>query len=249
MRLHLSTSMVLALPLALVACATGDAVGTCEDGDGDGLDDCVEADELGTDPTLPDSDGDGATDGEELDCDADPLDATSTCYACNWPQRDPGDLATTGDAEGDVVAALTFKDQCREDVALYDFAGTYQILFMTAVWCQPCIAEAKELEKRTRQFTRRTGLPFHYSVVLFEDAQSQPPRARDAVGYAETITASTMPVFASTDVGILEHTPYDGKSLPGKCIVTPDMELLHCTTGHGDDQDLFDRIEAHAAGE
>src|SRR4030095_11148435 len=101
--------------------------------DDDGVNDCDE--ELaGLDPESADSDGDGFDDGTELDCVSDPLDANEVCYACGWPHNDPGTLASTGSDIGDVPEKLTFVDQCGEDVALWDFAGEYHILFMTAAW-------------------------------------------------------------------------------------------------------------------
>ena len=36
--------------------------------------------------------------------------------------------------EGDVIANLAFIDQCEEEVSLWDFAGEYHILWMTAAW-------------------------------------------------------------------------------------------------------------------
>ncbi len=104
-----------------------------EDPDGDGLDDCAEA-ELGTDPNNADSDGDGLTDGEETDCGSDPNDIDETCPECSWPQNDPGDLVSTGNTAGDVIANLTFVDQCEEELSLWDLTGEYHILWMTAVW-------------------------------------------------------------------------------------------------------------------
>jgi hypothetical protein len=104
-----------------------------EDVDGDGLDGCAE-EALGTDPATADSDGDGLSDGEEADCVSDPLDAAELCYACGWPHNDPGDLASTGTALGDVVANVPFIDQCGELVDLWDFAREYHILFITASW-------------------------------------------------------------------------------------------------------------------
>lgn len=168
-------------------------------------------------------------------------------YACGWEHGDPGTLTATGKQVGDTIRNLSFKDQCREDVPLWDFAGSYQILFMTATWCGSCITEARELETRTTDFVDRTGIPFHYTIVLFEDDLSQPPKAKDAVDYAETVDVYELPVLSSTDQGILTHTPYGGRTLPGKCILSPDMELLDCTEGHGDDAELFAAIEAHAA--
>jgi len=101
--------------------------------DGDCLSDEQEA-MLGTDPALADTDGDGIGDCEEVACGSDPLDPADKCYTCGWKQSDPGNLATTGANEGDVIANLELIDQCSEPVHLWDFAGEYHILFMTASW-------------------------------------------------------------------------------------------------------------------
>jgi hypothetical protein len=103
------------------------------DSDADGVGDCDEL-AAGLDPEAADSDGDGVDDGVEIECVSDPLDANEVCYACGWPHDDPGTLVATGDDVGDVPENLTFVDQCGEDVALWDFAREYHILFMTAAW-------------------------------------------------------------------------------------------------------------------
>ena len=103
------------------------------DSDGDRLDDCEEAD-LGTDPDQPDTDDDGTSDGDEVECVSDPLDASEQCYACGWRHGDPGDLVSTGAGLGDVVENVPFLDPCEEVVDLWDFAGEYHILFVTAAW-------------------------------------------------------------------------------------------------------------------
>jgi hypothetical protein len=103
------------------------------DGDGDGLGDCEEV-EAGTDPNAEDGDGDGISDPDELDCASDPNDASDVCYGCGWAQNDPGDLVSTGSEVGDVIANLDLVDQCGDNVQLWDLAGEYHILFMTASW-------------------------------------------------------------------------------------------------------------------
>ncbi|GEM_PF-1312848 len=103
------------------------------DADGDGLSECDE-EALGTDPELADSDGDGHDDGAETDCGADPLDVDERCHDCGWHRDDPGDLVSTGSAVGDVIGDMDLVDQCGQDVSLWDFAGTYHVLFMTATW-------------------------------------------------------------------------------------------------------------------
>lgn len=103
------------------------------DTDGDGLTDEEEAD-LGTDPAASDSDGDGFADAAELDCGASPTDGGATCFACGWPDHDPGTLQTTGDEVGDVVADLTLTDACGEEPSLWNWAREYHILYLTAAW-------------------------------------------------------------------------------------------------------------------
>jgi len=127
------------LLLSLLACNSGGdsaAPGvdcSTDDVDQDGLDGCTEV-AIGTDPDLADSDGDGLSDGAEVDCVSDPLDPTQQCYACGWAHDDPGNLVSTGPAEGDVIADLALWDQCGEETSLWDFAREYHILFLTAEW-------------------------------------------------------------------------------------------------------------------
>lgn len=89
---------------------------------------------LGTDPLLADTDADGFDDCAERDCVSDPLDVNEHCYACGWHHDDPGDLVSDGAKEGNTVANMDLIDQCSEPVKLWDFAGKYHILFMTAAW-------------------------------------------------------------------------------------------------------------------
>jgi hypothetical protein len=89
---------------------------------------------LGTDDTLADTDGDGFDDCAEVACVSDPVDTGEKCYLCGWKHNDPGTLASTGGAEGDVIANLDLVDQCKESVRIWDFAGEYHILMMTAAW-------------------------------------------------------------------------------------------------------------------
>ncbi|NUP13623.1 MAG: hypothetical protein HOW73_46905 [Polyangiaceae bacterium] len=101
--------------------------------DGDCLTNAEET-ALGTDPNVADTDGDGFDDCAERDCVSNPVDGAERCYTCGWKHNDPGTLASTGAAVGDVIANLDLIDQCKEPVRLWDFAGEYHILFMTAAW-------------------------------------------------------------------------------------------------------------------
>lgn len=212
------------------------------DADGDGLDACTEAD-LGTDDTRADSDGDGATDGEEVDCRSDPLDTAEQCYACGWDRGDPGTLTATGAAEGDTIANLSFVDQCGESVDLWDFAGTHTVLFMTAAWCPQCLEEARALPDEAATLAAETGVPVQGIVALYEGRTAGVPTADDVVPYAEEIDAETFPVLGDTASALLDAVPYDGTELPGVCLLSPQMVLLTCGAGQGQLPGLADHLD------
>jgi hypothetical protein len=131
------TSLSLGLLAALTMGCGPSSGADCDptaDADADGLDDCTERLDLGTDPNVADSDLDGFDDGMEIECGSDPLDGDEVCYACGWRHDDPGNLVSTGAGVGDVVENLGFFDQCEEHVQLWDFAREYHVLFLTASW-------------------------------------------------------------------------------------------------------------------
>lgn len=217
------------------------------DSDGDGLSDCEEI-ELGTDALAADSDGDGVDDGDELACVSDPNDADEVCYACGWEHGDPGDLASSGADIGDVMGDLTVHDQCGDEVSLWDLAGAYRLLYMTTEWCGSCLAEARTLTERTEDFLAETDVEFSYVVVLFQSNTGGLPAASAGESYWGRLGEPDYPVTSSVDAGILDVTPYSypGQSLAGKCVLSPDMELLDCWAGHGEDTRGYEAIRAHA---
>ena len=130
-------TILLCLGMMMGACAPESnedaACSPDSDLDGAGLDDCSE-EQLGTDPEAADSDGDGLSDAEEIDCVSNPLDIDEVCYACGWEHNDPGDLTSTGTEVGDVIANIAMVDQCGDTVELWDFHGEYHVMYRTAAW-------------------------------------------------------------------------------------------------------------------
>ena len=49
---------------------------------------------------------------------------------------------------------------------------------------------------------------------------------------------------ADADQRVLDITPYNGSGMPGKCLLSPEMEILECMTGHGFDA-LWDMALEH----
>lgn len=80
-------------------------------------------------------------------------------------------------------------------------------------------------------------------IILFEDSNGQTPDAADAAEYWDAIQRPTFPVTVDVTAEMLDATPWDGSSLPGKCVVSPEMVLLDCYVGDEDGK-AFDVIAA-----
>jgi hypothetical protein len=102
------------------------------------------------------------------------------------------------------------------------------------------------LASRQQQFLAETGLPFSYMIVVNKDGNNQPPTGDTATAYATTVGA-TYPVLADPTDGVAMGSPWNGSTLPGKCALAPDMTILTCWTGGGEDTQGYDAIKAHAA--
>lgn len=93
-----------------------------------------------------------------------------------------------------------------------------------------------------------TGIPFSYVIVLAENNYGGYPSGADASGYADLAgVGKSLPVLADLDQAVYTATPWDGNARPGKCVLSPKMEILWCGVGHGFDSEAFAMIEAHAA--
>jgi len=107
------------------------------------------------------------------------------------------------------------------------------------------MTEAVGLEAESQEFVAETGIDFSFVVIIFEDVTWQVPDAEEAADYHEAIGEPAFPVLSDIYEGALGATPYDGSSLPGTCILTPEMEILECTTGHGMSS-LLEAVQEHA---
>jgi hypothetical protein len=183
----------------------------------------------------------------EVDCVSDPLDAAEVCYACGWPHGDPGTLVSTGAAVGDVVGDLTLWDQCEEPLSLYDLHGSYVVMFVTTMWCAPCLAEAQALGEETASMAAETGQPVMPIISLFQDTFGAPPQPSHGAAYADALGLSGFPVTADVDASSLLVLPYAGETLPGKCVLSPELVILGCVEGEGGHEQLVAWIEADAA--
>ena len=91
------------------------------------------------------------------------------------------------------------------------------------------------LPARAEAIIDETAVEFSYAVVLFEGYATPAPTREDAATYAESLDDPSYPVLSSEDVAVIDATPYTGRPLPGKCLLSPRMQLLGCDSGHGED--------------
>jgi len=107
------------------------------------------------------------------------------------------------------------------------------------------MGEAVSLPEHHADFAAKHGdVPFSFLVLVFEESLGESPTAQTAVDYAEAISWPDFPVAADTEGSILETSPWEGEALPGKCVLTPEMEILECYTGHGNETG-FEAIVEH----
>lgn len=122
--------------LLLLAFGTGciTAVDVDIDADQDGLL-TSEEESYGSDPEKPDSDGDGFSDGDEVEQGKDPMDSADKPYLGGWATGQCDDIEQTGSEVGDVGANFELMDQFGEMVSLYDFCEAKAIyLVFGAFW-------------------------------------------------------------------------------------------------------------------
>ena len=106
--------------------------------------------------------------------------------------------------------------------------------------------EAGGLQERQEEFIAETGLDFSFIFVLSEGASGNPAVIEDVVAYAERIGSPEFPVLAGGDGAVADATPMDLIAHPEICVLTPEMEIDECFTGHGGTDEAFDVIRSHA---
>ena len=218
------------------------------DQDADGLDECTES-ELGTSDQEADTDGDGDSDAQEIECLSDPTNPDEACYQCGWKRSDPGNITASGTEEGDIILNIPFVDQCGESIPLYDFADGYNVLFMTTQWCGACAQEVEELEDKADRFLELYGFEVRYLIGVFQDNNASVPGPEVAEQYADGTEMTRFPVLADVDGLLIDNTPYEGLQLPGKCALSPEMEILGCATGSAAEEFIFSVIVEHQANQ
>ena len=204
------------------------------DTDGDGLSDGLEL-QLGWDPEDPDSDDDGFTDGEEYAGGTDGLLPWSwPLDGCRWPDlRDQAQaLAAKGEQgwdDRDVVPDLVLTDQCGGQVSPWNFPGHVIVVDMAATWCGPCRDAAPMLQDRFSAFRAR-------GFVILTMLQGATPD--EAQAWAAEF-GSAHPVMADQDSELIDQLQERSTTYPSYVLIDANLVVRSVKVGEAD-QSWFD---------
>lgn len=84
-------------------------------------------------------------------------------------------------------------------------------------------------------------------MILTQNASGNPLTDPDTARIFAEATGATVPITGDLSSQAVLFLPWPGNSIPGKCVLSPQMEIITCYTGTNDDQGVA-AIQAHAAG-
>ncbi len=105
------------------------------------------------------------------------------------------------------------------------------------------------LADRQAEFRDLSGLDdFRYIWVLYQDAYTNGTDEDDVIDYIDRagLEGAGVAVLGDPTELVTGDIPWENR-LPGKCVLTPEMEMLYCYSGEDDDE-AWDRIIEHAGG-
>jgi thiol-disulfide isomerase/thioredoxin len=188
------------------------------DGDADFLTDAQEQ-ELGTDPTNPDTDGDSYLDGDEVLENTDPTDATSVIYTGGWPyQRNKDDIVDPGfdgaPEVGGTIPRLVSVDQHGEMLDIYDYAmhGKPVVIDLSAGWCAACQEVSLWLEGEGSlgdgEFDAIPDMVKNGDIlwvtVVFENGSSTPATENDVANWYAQYPNPDVAIMADDDRALFD---------------------------------------------
>jgi thiol-disulfide isomerase/thioredoxin len=198
------------------------------DSDGDGLSDGEEL-ERGSDPEDSDSDDDGYPDGDEVAAGADPTSR------CSWPDGGgrwvdftaEADEALAGETEGwgdwEAPPDLELVDQFGQPFHTRQFHGFVVIIETSAGWCPSCVSEAPVWADLYDEY-HNAGECFVWITVITEDELTRPADAAYAAEWAAAM-GSAHPVLADPDKLLIASAGERAAEYPSFFILDRDFKV------------------------
>ena len=169
---------------------------------------------------------------------ADPWGPRAEPYACGWECEDPGDLVGVSPLTlGEVIPRGRFRDQCGEDVDLWDFHGSYLVIDAAQEDCGPCRAMADSHGPFVQQM-RAAGIPVRVITLMGNGLSASWETPSEEV-VAEWVAAYGIedPVLAD-EAWALSYFPtfidgYSGEDYgyPAWIVVDPSLRPIHGNVG------------------
>ena len=170
-------------------------------------------------------------------------------YTCGWPQNDPGTLEIDYTlADGSVFPNAQLRDQCGEQVSIWDLYGRYLIFDNTQPDCGPCKNMAASSEDFAAAMSTR-GIEV-MMVSLMGNGLSEPWVEPEPATVNSWVSAYGLqsPVLADRGFGYGLMPPYFDYDygFPAWMIVAPDMTLIKGGVGFSTWDEMDAIITEHA---
>lgn len=170
-------------------------------------------------------------------------------YTCGWPRNDPGDLELDYVlADGSVFPNAFLRDQCGEQLSIWDLYGRYLVIDNTQPDCGPCQNMAETSEDFIADM-KADGIEV-MMVSLMGKALSAPweePSAGTMDAWVEEFGLKG-PVLADRGFGYGLMPPYFeyDYGFPAWMVVAPDMTVITGNVGFSSWDAAQSIIETHA---
>jgi len=209
------------------------------------------------DPMHTDSDGDGYSDGEELNAGSDPLNGFDWPEgAGNWPdfsdEAAAAGITGEGWSIGDQIPDFALIDQFDQPLQLYQYYGFVILLDVSAGWCNPCNAVAGHAEA-VYQTHREDGFVMIH-IMLDGWVEGTPADMTFLTEWAQT-HGLTFPL--TSQVGqdgdpsyAVNQLRYGGTlvgGIPNFIVIDREMRIDSADAGY-DDADILARVAELVAG-
>jgi hypothetical protein len=168
----------------------------------------------------------------------DPWGPRAAAYACGWECEDPGDLVGVAPlALGETIPNGRFRDQCGEQVDLWDFHGSYLVIDASQPDCGPCRSMADTHDAFVQEM-RAAGIPVRVITLMGAglSATWETPSEDTVDSWVESY-GLTEPVLAD-EAWTLSFFPsfiegYSGEDYgyPAWVVVDPALRPIHGNVG------------------
>lgn len=171
-------------------------------------------------------------------------------YSCGWPQADPP--AYEGPftlVEGQTLPDGVFIDQCGEAVRLHDLTGTYFILEIGALDCDPCQDSAALIGQFLSAMDDR-GIPVQMVTMLVPSIyQAEGSVSQESVVQWANAFSLENPVLVDRGYTQVVAGSHFGTGLgyPTTVLVSPSLKVFRMSNGFSGWLEHEEAIAAHAA--